>query len=209
MASYQALELRRQLEELPEFDVLGSGVFESFSVRALKCPKTLLSCPAVGCTTDSDRKQFNRAKRFFPKTTVPPKRLTFDLLRKLQAATNARGVPQGSPPNGDERKRLKNIEIENETYSQGDYVELIGYVASDRDVTCGGIESVNCKLSNSGIQVGPCDKTDIHVPLVEIDTHDQWKSVVAEPIAQGRPGTNGTVLVVRVSAYGRPPFLTV
>src|SRR5207244_2146988 len=71
---------------------------------------------------------------------------------------------------------------------------------------CGGAESVNCKLSNSSSQSGPCDKTDIHVPLVEVATDDQWKSVVVEPISQGRPTASGKVTTGKNVGEWTPPF---
>lgn len=182
LTSYRAHELRRALEELPNLEVAVGAQPETFSVRATSpsCGKTFLTCPTSSCVTDSDKKQFNRDKRTFPNTTATPKRLTHDILAALETeAQHEVGV--GGPPTPAERTALlAGFAVSGTTYKLGDYVEIMGYIASDRTVDCGGGESVNCGLESSA---GTCNSSDIHVPLVTKKSHKQWKSVVVEPIA--------------------------
>jgi hypothetical protein len=113
--------------------------------------------------------------------------LTFADLDKLQELTDSRDVPQGEHLSANVRKKLLNFSVNSKTISEGDLVAVTGFVAQDRDVKCGGAESVNCGHKNSSgeADTGPCTRTDIHVPVVENPNGIQIQSFVAEPIPQG------------------------
>jgi hypothetical protein len=111
--------------------------------------------------------------------------LDFETLVAMQEEVDHRGVPQGEVLTLEDRKLLRDVEVGVLSVSEGDYVALVGFISSDRDLRCGSAESVNCGFHNSRSRTGPCDKSDIHVPLVEdVDGDDEFDSVVVEPIPQ-------------------------
>jgi hypothetical protein len=99
-----------------------------------------------------EHKLTNQRKRTIPASSAKIKILTFADLDALQVETDARDVPQGEHLTANQRKKLLNFKIGSQTISEGDHVAVTGFVAPDRDVRCGGAESVNCGHKNTSAE---------------------------------------------------------
>ena len=62
---------------------------------------------------------------------------------------------------------------------------MTGFIAEDRNIRCGGAESVNCGHSEPAGGDPACTRTDIHLPIVEGVNGHEVQSIVSEPIPQG------------------------
>lgn len=183
-----SLEAEERLEPFGGLDsVLATPGAASHRSSASGPCKPFASCPAFGCATQTSHRLTNERKRTIPQSSAKAKLLTFADLDKLQELTDARAIPQGEHLSASMRKKLMNFSVNSKTISEGDLVAATGFVAQDRDVKCGGAESVNCGHKNSSgeADTGPCTRTDIHVPIVESPNGIQIQSFVAEPIPQG------------------------
>ena len=176
------LEAEQQLEAFGGLEGLQSAKGLP-SVLAAQC-SPFPSCPTSGCATNAAHKLTNTRKRLFPKATSS-KVLTFDELDLLQALTDAKGIPQGEHLTAAERKQLTNFQIGAQTISEGDHIAVTGFIAADRNIHCGGAESVNCGHSEPDDNEPACTRTDIHVPIVDRLEGRQVQSIVTEPIPQG------------------------
>lgn len=157
------------------------------AARAAAQCQPFSSCPITGCAMEAPHKLTNTRKRTFPPTTAPIKVLTFEDLDLLQALTDSKLIPQGEHLTAAQRKQLTNFTIGTQTISEGDHIAVTGFVASDRIISCGGAESVNCghKNAHDAPDTEPCTRTDIHVPIVATVEGRQIQSFVSEPIPQG------------------------
>jgi hypothetical protein len=180
----EVLEVEERLEDLGGFSTLGPEPGRFATLAATKCSASFEQCPTAGCATRPEHRAANRRKRRFPKASAPRKAIDFATLRDLQAATDHLGVPQGEVLSTADRAKLKNISVGNRTFSEGDAVILAGFLAADRTIRCGSRESVNCNFNNGAN--GPCDKTDIHMPIVEQAGHLEVDGMVVEPVPQGK-----------------------
>jgi hypothetical protein len=180
-----------------------------FAARAAKararssgqpCAASLNECTQDGCDSPgTPHALLNHRKR-----TVPPDgpavTLTFADLRALQTSADRKGIAQGADIS--DRAILEHLDIGGgHTISEGDLVQVAGFISPERNLVKGSAESVNCRLTSA-------NDTDVHVPVVEIAEGSEFDSFVVEPIPQGRPPswnltlwkkiqTDGTKLLVR------------
>ena len=180
----EILEVEARLEDLGGFSTLGPEPGRFATLAATKCAASFEACPTAGCATRPEHRAANRLKRRFPKASAPRTPIDFATLRDLQAATDHLGVPQGEVLSSADRAKLKNIPVGTRIFAEGHAVILTGFLAADRTLRCGSRESVNCNFSNGA--GGPCDKTDIHMPIVEHAGQLEVDSLVVEPVPQGK-----------------------
>jgi hypothetical protein len=180
----EILEVEERLEDLGGFSTLGPEPGRFATLAATKCSASFDACPTAGCATRPEHRAANRLKRRFPKASAPRQLIDFATLRDLQEATDHLGVPQGEVLSSADRAKLKNIAVGNRTFAEGDAVILAGFLAADRTIRCGSRESVNCNFNNGAN--GPCDKTDIHMPVVEQAGQLEVDGIVVEPVPQGK-----------------------
>lgn len=104
-------------------------------------------------------------------------------MRLLQNLVDDMGIKQGpsSKLTAFGRSLLRDLEPRDGlVIGEGSFVEIAGFIASDRTIRPAGPESVNCRLRGAAAN-------DIHIPLVEQAGELQWDSVVVEPVPQDRP----------------------
>src|ERR1051326_2594420 len=158
---------------------------------AVKCPfKTLGSCPTIGCAKpNTPLAATNSLKRNTAiKGSSTP--LSFDDMQALQddldkEFANGPVIVQGqkvSSPRGmnavARKILLSGLKAGNKKFSEGDYVELTGFIASKKlppHPNTG--ESVNCKLKDE-------PSNDYHINITPEKNSDETKGVVVEMIPQ-------------------------
>jgi hypothetical protein len=157
---------------------------------------TLSACDETrGCALPGTSKaRLNGLKNTFPATGSPPATLKHATFRALQAAVDvAPPVPTGRNAVVSQAvrdSRLRNIDVGAATFSEGDYVQLAGYIArwkkpaenKPRKLEFATAESVNCHLEDPS-------SNDIHIPIVSGKTkasHHEHTSVTVEPIPRER-----------------------
>jgi len=148
------------------------------------CADDLASCPDYGCADpDSDHALLNRFKHN-RKPVGSLVSLTFKQFRSLQSRVDHLHLPvgQGTELSEEDRKALQHIDLSGGvSIGEGRYVQLVGYVAPERNLRASGGESVNCRLTDAA-------SNDIHIPIVERADGSEYESIVVEPIPQDRPG---------------------
>ena len=149
------------------------------------------SCPAVGCANPNQPKQAgnglsNTIKKRQIDISGQPILLSFGDFRDLQNQTTHANYPIRIYPKPVDRNALPPLKIRGSTLTlrEGEYVALEGFISKARTITCGSSESVNCNNTDGsqGDATIVCEKTDIHVPLVEQPSQAEKESVVVEPI---------------------------
>ncbi len=167
------------------------------------CPADNLDeCPPCGCAEPWSGKALQVImKRRLPWQDEDPDswlggarpiRLSHQQFLALQQATNSPDASGKMELSFEERLRtLRGLAIAGGggtiTLNEGDYVELVGFVAQDRNVEWGGGESVNCKFAGENPEDPDQPHADIHVPIVPGSSGKQCESIVVEPIPQFRP----------------------
>jgi hypothetical protein len=181
-----ALDAEQALESLGGLEAAGAARGPGPIAFAAAAPcKPFNQCPVVGCATDAAHKLTNRRKRTFPSTTKPARVLSFESLRLLQEETDHRGVPQGEHLSQADRALLRDIDVGGVSVSEGNLIAVTGFIAKERNLRCGGAESVNCRHHNGSETDSACTRSDIHIPVVENADGTEFDSIVVEPIPQG------------------------
>jgi hypothetical protein len=176
----------------------GSG---DFRAKRTACATDLQSCPTRGCAEEnSPDAQVNQIKRTRPGPGTPVV-LTFDDFVELQEKA-ALLVREGDEIAVDKRALLQNISLSsNKTVSEGDLVELRGFVVKDSPrPKPAGPESVNCRLSKAA-------NNDIHIPVVEEADDEEFGAVVVEMIPQRRPAAWNSKNLKRFAREERPVII--
>src|SRR5207245_2897570 len=87
----------------------------------------------------------------------------------------------GTELSAEDRKKIQRFVLPGGvTVGEGAFVQLIGFIAPDRNLKASGGESVNCRLTDPA-------SNDIHIPIVEESDGTEFDSIVVEPIPQNRP----------------------
>lgn len=145
--------VRRRPGNLPGTSVASSG--------SGACAVDLASCGDNGCAPlGSEHALMNAMKRHDP-TGQPLVPLTFAQFRTLQRRVEDLGIDmgKGSHLTQEDRDRLKNLNAGNgTTVGEGDFVQLVGFLAEERNIRPAGPESVNCRLK------GGFANNDVHLP---------------------------------------------
>jgi hypothetical protein len=170
------------------------------------CATDLASCPARGCAAfDTDKSAdereadglVNMLKRTKPGhgTAVP---LTFDDFAKLQSLADAT-AGQGKPLSLQDRAKLRELPVSPaKSVSEGDLVELRGFVIQDSPrPKPAGPESVNCRLTKA-------ENNDIHIPIVEDAEDQEFAAIVVEMIPQDRPDGWNSKKLKKAAKEDRP-----
>ncbi len=149
------------------------------------CADNLADCPVTGCAnpeTQPEHAMLNRLKHNqHPVGSLTP--LSFKQFRTLQARVDRLHLPvgQGTELFEEDRRQLQQVELGGGvTVGEGQYVQLVGYIAPERNRRASWGESVNCRLTDAA-------SNDIHIPIVASADGSEYESVVVEPIPQGRP----------------------
>ena len=148
---------------------------------AKPCAKTLASCPDRGCAkTGSSDALVNKLKRSIPAATTPI-RLTLDDVESLQDQADDK-VGQKVSLSADRRKNLRNLTVSSGKVSEGDLVQVKGYVITEAGLPRANSsgESVNCRLKKT-------DNNDFHIPIAREPEDSHFDGIVVEMIPQGRP----------------------
>jgi len=157
-----------------------SALSEPQSLNKGPCEQNLDSCPPQGCahagTTDA---LLNMLKRRFPPSDRVAS-LSFKDFATLQTHAD-RLVGQNIPLVKLSRDRLKNLTVSGGAVSEGDLVEMAGFIVGAPHPNRGG-ESVNCRLRG-------LENNDIHITLARERGEAEYRGIVAAMIPQGRPPT--------------------
>jgi hypothetical protein len=174
--------------------------------KAQPCFATLASCPVTGCADPQDDPGHallnTRKHNTSPSGTLTP--LSFSQMKQLQSKTNALHLPvgPGTELSTEDRAKLANFSLPGGvTASEGQFIQLVGFISPDRKLTASSGESVNCKLTDAS-------SNDIHIPIVAASDDTEFDSIVVETIPQGRPSAwsvagfkklqnDGTLLMIR------------
>jgi hypothetical protein len=161
--------------------------------------KDLASCPMSGCEpATSPHGIGNTAKRTIPPAGTPVK-LTFDDFAALQDLADE-VVDQNTDLTKAERGKLRelNLKSPNRTVSEGDLVELTGFlIGLPHRPGASGAESVNCRLT--GVR-----NSDFHIPMARHASDSEFEGIVVEMIPQGRNEAWTTKKLKNIAAEKRP-----
>jgi len=153
-----------------------------------QCRPSLSSCPEYGCDAEgSAHALVNEMKRRLP-TQGAPKSLTWDDFTTLQEDADST-VGQEKELDESARARLHNIRVSSGSVSEGDLVQLDGFLVGKPHPNTG--ESVNCNLP------GPANN-DFHIPFADDPDKTPFQGIVVEMIPQDRPANWNTKLLVKI-----------
>jgi hypothetical protein len=162
------------------------------SVRAdtaVKCTyKTLSSCPKIGCAKAGTPLAVTNSQKKATAINGSPAALTFSNLKDLQddveaidfpTVVNGQKVSSYRNMNAAPRKvLLSGLKAAGNKFSEGDYVELIGFIAAQKLAPHPNTgESVNCKLKDE-------PSNDYHINITPAKNSDETQGVVVEMIPQ-------------------------
>jgi len=145
------------------------------------CAKTLASCPERGCAkAASSDALLNKLKRTIPAAGTPV-RLTLDDFESLQDQADDK-VGQRVSLSAERRKKLRNLTVSSGTVSEGNLVEVKGYVIAEAGLPRANSsgESVNCRLKKA-------DNNDFHISIARESDDSHFDGIVVEMIPQDRP----------------------
>ncbi len=141
------------------------------------CAANLSACSAIGCELEgSPHALLNEIKKRTP-ASGPAKTLVWDDFIKLQEDADST-VGQDQDLDAKERVKLRNIRVNNIHVSEGDLVQLAGFLVDTPHAS--SHESVNCGLP------GPANN-DFHLPLADDPDKTGFEGIVVEMIPQNRP----------------------
>lgn len=147
------------------------------------CRDSLSQCPKRGCAQPNTPQAFlNSAKRNLkPKGEL--KRLSFDDFRSLQDQAESLFSGHYHTLTKPDRVRLRQLQIGGQTVGEGDWVEIIGYIAikppnSKPHPNTSG-ESVNCRLTGT-------ENNDFHISLTPGSGQSEYEGIVVEMVPQKR-----------------------
>jgi hypothetical protein len=151
------------------------------SGKAAACQPTLERCPLKGCAKDAPNALTNVIKHGH-ELSGDPKTLTFadflSLQQQLEKLFNGKYHTLAKP----DRMRLRNLQIGGKKIGEGDFVEIVGFIAvqpgaSKPHANTG--ESVNCNLHGSA-------NNDFHINLTPKANDTEYHGIVVEMIPQDR-----------------------
>ncbi|SRR6266567_1914363 len=141
------------------------------------CSVSLSSCPISGCETEgTPHALVNEQKRHLP-TSAVAKNLTWEDFTALQEDADST-VGQDVELDAQDRAKLHNISVSGGRVSEGDLVQLAGFIVGNPHPNTG--ESVNCSLSGS-------QNNDFHIPFASDPDQTPFAGIVVEMIPQNRP----------------------
>jgi len=147
------------------------------------CRASLSKCPKRGCAqTNTPQAFLNIAKRNLkPKGDL--KLLTFDDFRSLQDQAESLFSGHYHTLTKPDRVRLRQLQVGGQTVGEGDWVEIIGYIAvkpahSEPHPNTSG-ESVNCRLTGT-------ENNDFHISLTPASGQSEYEGIVVEMVPQQR-----------------------
>ena len=148
------------------------------------CQPNLDSCPPRGCAlVNTPEALVNELKRTFPPAGTPVL-LTLNDFESLQTQAKQL-VGQNVALSKITRAKLKNLNSSTGKVSEGDLVEVTGFVVGLEDHlprSFVGGESVNCRIHGTLAN-------DFHIPLAEDSEASPFEAIVVEMIPQKRPAT--------------------
>jgi hypothetical protein len=145
------------------------------------CAANLAACPTRGCEpAGTAHALMNQAKRSVP-SSGEPTRLTLDDFASLQDEADTRLGDKQKTLTKQARAKLKNLPVGGGTVSEGDLVELVGFIVGlpNRPSANTSGESVNCRLKGE-------PNNDFHIPIARRWTHSEFRAIVVEMIPQDR-----------------------
>jgi hypothetical protein len=162
------------------------------------CHPSLVSCPAFGCETDgTPHALINEMKRRIPPSATP-RNLTWDDFRALQEDADST-VGQDVELDASDRARLHGLSVPTGRVSEGDLVQLAGFIVGKPHPNTG--ESVNCYLSGSA-------NNDFHIPFASDPDQTAYEGIVVEMIPQDRPAQWNIKVLDEVEAARRKVLVT-
>ena len=162
------------------------------------CSVSLNSCPLFGCETEgSPHALVNEQKRHIPTSTVA-KNLTWDDFTALQQDADST-VGQDIELDAQDRAKLRNISVSGGRVSEGDLVQLAGFIVGNPHPNTG--ESVNCNLPRS-------QNNDFHIPFASDPDQTPFAGIVAEMIPQNRPAECNIKVLNQIKRARRKVLLT-
>jgi len=167
-----------------------AGTTAAMHAKSAACQPSLSSCPAFGCETEgTPHALVNEIKRNLP-TSQTPKNLTWEDITALQQDADST-VGQDTPLDADARSRLHNLSVSSGRVSEGDLVQLAGFLVGNPHPNTG--ESVNCNLSGS-------PNNDFHIPFASDPDETPFQGIVVEMIPQNRPADWNIKVLKRIEA---------
>jgi hypothetical protein len=155
---------------------------------AVKCTfKTLGSCPKIGCSKPNTPLAVTNGQKRSTAINGSPAEISFSDLRVLQSDVEKEfpATIEGEKINSYHSMKaaprkilLSGLSAGSGKFSEGDYVELSGFIASTKlppHPNTG--ESVNCKLKDE-------PSNDYHINITEKKSSDETQGVVVEMIPQ-------------------------
>ncbi|MBZ5627989.1 MAG: hypothetical protein LAO06_03895 [Acidobacteriia bacterium] len=157
------------------------------------CVANLSLCPTTGCAQakDPDEQILNETKRHRPSGSNA-KALTWEDFSALQQDADST-VGEAKALGATDRDRLRNFAVSGGRVSEGDLVQLDGYLVGTPHPNTG--ESVNCNLKGSA-------NNDFHIPFADDPDKTPFQGIVVEMIPQNRP-TNWTIVTLNRVKRGR------
>jgi hypothetical protein len=157
---------------------------------AVKCSiKTLAACPKIGCSKPNSPLAVTNSQKRTTAINGSPAEITFpdlqdlqdDVDKKFQNPVVIQGQKVSSYHNMKAAARkiiLSGLDAESENFSEGDFVELVGFIASTKKAPHPNTgESVNCKLTDE-------PSNDYHINITPAKNKDETEGVVVEMIPQ-------------------------
>jgi len=145
--------------------------------QAKVCHANLSSCPVNGCAAEgTPHALLNETKRRIPAGSVA-KTLTLDDFRALQEDADST-VGEDLELDASDRARLSGMSVSSGQVSEGDLVQVAGYLVGKPHPNTG--ESVNCNLTGSA-------NNDFHIPFASDPDQTPYEGIVVEMIPQDRP----------------------
>jgi len=175
-----------------------ASTLKSLSHRAAACHPSLSSCPAFGCETEgTPHALVNEMKRRLP-TDTTPKSLSWDDFKTLQDDADST-VGEDTELDASDRDRLHNLSASIGQVSEGDLVQLAGFLVGKPHPNTG--ESVNCNLSGS-------QNNDFHIPFASDPDQTPFEGIVVEMIPQDRPAQWNIKVLNQVETARRKVLVT-
>jgi hypothetical protein len=158
--------------------------------KAGACHPSLSSCPIFGCETEgTPHALVNEIKRQVPAAGTP-KTLTWEDFTALQQDADST-VGEDTDLDADDRARLHNLSVSSGRVSEGDLVQLAGFLVGSPHPNTG--ESVNCNLPGSA-------NNDFHIPFASDADETPYQGIVVEMIPQNRPAAWNIKVLKQVEA---------
>jgi len=167
------------------------SVLHALADTAVKCSiKTLSACPQIGCSKPGTPLAATNSQKRTTAINGSPTAISFSDLKDLQRDvdgkfSNGPIVVEGQRVSGYHNMKaasrkivLSGLKVESQIFSEGDFVELVGYIAATTlppHPNTG--ESVNCKLTDE-------PSNDYHINITPAENSDETQGIVVEMIPQ-------------------------